>query len=403
MQGLSHQDSIADAFAVPPGPGAEAIRRALRGPAGRVALRLPTPAGPGQRRVAIAMLEEAGRGRGGAVLETAAGDLLLTESEAAEAERVAAILAGLLGTHPDRYDMPTEAAALLALPAPAPAAAQLVPPPAAGIEAACDAAPLEALLRREGVLHLSPGVPRRLALLRLAPDRAALAARLGPAAADPDLLRHAEARLAARLLRAVAEPALRDALLGGPPAVPLLLDLPLALLPDPVLAGGDDAPAAPVLYASLTAAEALAERVAARAAALRGAGWGIAVRGLDAAALALLAPEALPAELLLLRWSPALAERPAMAALRRIDPARLILTRCDVEAALEWGLSLGVSRFAGPWIAALMAATRMAACAHAAACRRTECIARAAAAAPAGRAGCLSPALLAAFSPIAAP
>lgn len=401
---MSHQDSAADAFAAPPGPGADAIRRALRGPAGRVALRLPPPGGPGQRRVAVAILEEAARSRGGAVLESAGGDLLLTEAEAAEADRVAVILAGLLGTHPDRYDLPAEAAALLALPASAPIAMQFVPPPAAGIEVAGDEAPLEALLRRDGVLYLSPGAPRRLALLRLTADRATLAAQLGPAAVDPDLLRHAEARLAARLLRAVAEPASRDALLGGPPAVPLLLDLPLALLPDPAApAGGEDAPAAPVLYAGLTAAEALAEGLAARAAALRGAGWGIAVRGLDAAALALLAPEALPADLLLLRWSPALPERPAMAALRRLDPARLALTGCDGEAALEWGLSVGISRFAGPWIVALMAATRMAACPHAGGCRRTECIARAAAAAPAGRAGCLSPALLAGFSPIEAP
>jgi len=399
---MSQHDPATD-VAAPPGPGAEALRRALRGPAGRSALRLPAPAGPGPRRVAVALLEAAGRSRGGAVLETAGGDLLLTEAEAAEADRVAAILAGLLGSRPDRYDLPAEAAALLALPAGAPAATPLVPAPAMGIEAACDDAPLETLLRRDGVLHLAPGAPRRLSLLRLAPDRAALAARLGPAAADPDLLRHAEARLAARLLRAVAEPASRDALLGGPPAVPLLLDLPLALLPDPAPAAGEDAPAAPVLYAGLTMGEALAEGLAARAAALRGAGWGLAVRGLDAAALALLAPEALPADLLLLRWSSALAERPAMVALRRFDPGRLVLTRCDEEAALEWGLSLGVSRFAGPWIAALMAATRMAACAHAAGCRRTECIARAAAAAPAGRTGCLSPSLLAGFSPIEAP
>jgi hypothetical protein len=145
--------------------------------------------------------------------------------------------------------------------------------------------------------------------------------------------------------------------------------------------------------------DALQDGLAARRAALRRAGWGIAVRGLDAAALALLAPEALPADLLLVDWSAGLSARAVTGALRRTDPARLVLAGCDGPDALEWGLAMGIARYAGPWIEALAAATRISACAHAAACSRPACAARAAAADPAGRQGCADPALLGAAVP----
>ena len=398
---MARQDSSATIENPAVGPGPDAVRRALRGPPGRVALRLASPGLPARRRVAVALLEEAGRPRGGAVLDTAPGDLLLTEADAADAARVAALLERLMGQAPERIDLPDGAAALLALPGLVPATiAAAAPPPATGIEALADAAPLPSLLRREGVVHLATGQPQRLAFLRLHLPAGALAPHLGPAAADTDLARHARDRLRGRLLAALAEPGRRDALLGAMPAVPLLIDLPLALLPDmPAPVAEEDHAIPPALIAALTPAEAMAEGLAARRAALHRAGWGLAVRGLDAATLALLAPDALPADVLLLRWSPALAGRAVAAALRRMDPARLVLTRCDGADALEWGVGLGIARFAGPWIDALFAARRMAACAHAAACTRAACASRAAAATAEGRAGCAAPALLAALLP----
>jgi len=396
---MSQQDLAAAVAAAPPGPGPEALRRALRGPPGRVALRLAAPDGPARRRVAIALLAEAGRSRVGVVLETATGELLLTEAEAAAARQAAEGIAALIGLAPAVLPLPEAGPALMDLPAPVPAVLRMDAPPAAGVEALADSAPWPALLRREEVLCIAPGVPRRLALLRLRVVREALAAHLGAAAADPDLARHARERLNARLLAALADPAARDALLGGAPPAPLLLDLPLALLPDAPAMAAEEPAAAPALFAAIPLAEAMAEGLAGRAAALRRAGWGLAVRGLDAAALALLAPEALPGEALLLRWSPALVARGVMAALRRLDPARLVLTGCDGEAALAWGLGLGIARFAGPGIAALAAATRMAACRHAAACSRAACVARAAAVAAEGRVGCRDPGLLAAALP----
>ncbi|WP_419956583.1 hypothetical protein, partial [Neoroseomonas rubea] len=377
MPPLEH--STADAAAAPPGPGPDAIRRAMRGPAGRAALIMPAPPEAGRRRVALALLEEAGRGRGGAVLETADGALLLTDCLAPDADRAASAIERLFGQLPERLDPAIDVARLLALPAPAPAQPPPPQPAAGGIERLADEVPLAQLLRREGLLMLAPGQRRRLALLRLRLPHSALAPSLGPAGRDPDLVRHARDRLRARLLSALADPAQRDALLGGAPPVPLMLDLPARLLPDAPAGGDDDPSGTPALIAALTAGEAMANDLPARHAALRRVGWGVAVRGLDATALSLLALEALPADLLLLHWSPALLGRAPAAALRRIDPDRLVLTDVDGEQALEWALALGISRFAGPWIATLQAATRMAACPHASACTRAQCAALAAA------------------------
>lgn len=383
----------------PAGAGAEAIRRALRGPPGRVALRMTAPRTDAARRVALALLQDAGRPRGGTLLETATGDLLLTETDLAGAARAEAALLRLFGTAPERFDLPGAVAELLDLPSPVPAAPRPPPaPPPAGIEAAADAAPLPALLRREGILHIAAGQPRRLAMLRLRLPPAALAPHLGPAGEDPDLLHHAADRLRARLPALLADPMGRDALLGLAAPVPLMLDLPAALLPDPPPAEGDP-PGAPALFATLSLAEALGPGIAPRRHALHHAGWGLAARGVDAAALALLAPEALPTDLVLLAWSPALAGRAVAAALRRIDPARLVLEGVDGQEALEWGLAVGIARFAGPWIDAVMAATRMAGCAHAAACTRTACATRGTAATAEGRIGCSNPPLLGALVP----
>lgn len=401
---MSVPDRLADqeAAAAPSGSGADAIRRTLRGPPGRVALRLAAPTQPARRRVALALLEEAGRPRGGVVLQTAQGELLLSEAEAADAARAAGLIEGLFGSSVEQLPLPDGAMRLLALPGLAPAnAGQAVPAPAVGIEAIADAVPLPSLLRRDAVLHIARGAPQRLALLRLRLSVAALAPHLGPAALDDDLARHARDRLRGHLLATLAEPASRDGLLGAMPPVPLLIDLPLALMPDPPAPVTDETDAAPppALIAALTVGEAMAEGLAEQRVALRQAGWGLAVRGLNAARLALLAPEALPADLLLLRWSPALADRPAAGALRRVDPARLVLTGCDGAAALEWGLALGISRFGGPWIDLLMAAKRMSACPHAAGCSRPACADRGRAATPTGREGCADRALLAALLP----
>jgi hypothetical protein len=83
---------------------------------------------------------------------------------------------------------------------------------------------------------------------------------------------------------------------------------------------------------------------------LRQAGWaGLALAGLTAELLGLIAPAAIPdGTMLLLRWSPALADRAPAMALRGLDPGRLVLTGCDAGGeAIAWGLRRGVSLFTG--------------------------------------------------------
>jgi hypothetical protein len=133
-------------------------------------------------------------------------------------------------------------------------------------------------------------------------------------------------------------------------------------------------------------------------AALAQAGWGLALAGLDVAALRLVPPAGLAADLRL-RWSPAMTDRAVATALRGTSPARLVLTGCDGPEAMDWGRSQGLTHFAGPHVEALLAAARLAACPEAKGCTHAACAERAAAAGPALRAACCNPGLLARLLP----
>ncbi|MFM7302781.1 MAG: hypothetical protein ACKO4X_05570, partial [Alphaproteobacteria bacterium] len=139
--------------------------------------------------------------------------------------------------------------------------------------------------------------------------------------------------------------------------------------------------------------------LAARRKALRQGAWGIAIAGLSASALSLIEPEALPADWLILDWSPALEDSQVLKALRRLDEARLILDGCDGEAALSWGRSQGIHLYAGPWIEDIITATRMDHCSKVANCLRSECRARGLATTPSERLGCTNTLLLEAVLP----
>ena len=122
----------------------------------------------------------------------------------------------------------------------------------------------------------------------------------------------------------------------------------------------------------------------------------VAVDGVSHAALALVDPAALGPDLVRVSWSPEMIEGGPrlLAALRVIDPGRIVLEKADTETALRWGLSRGIRRFGGRHVDVMQAGMRMKACLAAAACTVRQCADRAAATSPAGRAGCRNPAHL---------
>ncbi|MCK8786814.1 hypothetical protein M0638_20795 [Roseomonas sp. NAR14] len=369
---------------------------------------------------------------GGRLFDLPAGEALLLGLPAPVAERLCGLLDRLLGAAAREmvtlWTLPGAAAPLRACaeaasrpgapPAGRPASPARIAPPReseawsriGALDTELERVPLPPLCRRHAVLRLAGGPPG-LAAQRLVPQPDRLAERLAVLRHDPALLRHAGERLARLLPSALALPAGRLALLGAADGVTPLLDLPAAEARR-LAAEGPDA-AAPGTAALGTAALAglppaigveLSEAADPDAlATLRDAlarrGWALAVHGLSAAALRLIAPESIAADWLRLAWSAALADRPAALALRRLDPARLILEGCDDPVALEWGREHGIGLFEGRQPERLAAAARRAACPRASGCTVAQCAGRAAAASPAGRAGCGEPGLLAAFLP----
>jgi hypothetical protein len=222
------------------------------------------------------------------------------------------------------------------------------PPPAADPDALIDALPVAGVVEQRPVLRL---VPNRGAAMvaaeRFVVSRRKLAAALGPAGGDEDLLRHAADRVAARLPGSVLPPGAPP--FGGVPArVPVLLPLPLRPRPAP-------APRPGLIGVLPLAAAAGGIPLAERRAELAALGWRLGVGGLDAAALRFVALPALgaAADLLLLRWSPALA-RGGRAPLRGADPQALVLTGCGGADALEWGVGAGLLLFSGPAAEAML-------------------------------------------------
>ena len=345
-------DMAHGALALPPAAPGPALERALRHArgtgAGRVVLRVEEAA-PHRRRLARALLQEGALAAGGQVMEGPGGDLLLVGADPGRAERLRGLLERLVG--PDGallWSLERDAEALLAYAAGGTPPVPRLPdqgPALAGLDAFLESLPLSRAVRRLHGIAPGAGAGARPAFLRLEPARAEVASALGALGADPDLLDHALRRITARLHAALADPAEARALLGpmfGPPGAPRL-HLPLPALPPGT---GRLPPGMLVATLPLTAA-AEPEALASRVAALAEAGIGIEMDGLDAAALALLDPAALPAATLRLHWSPALGALP-VAALRRLDPARLILAGATGGQALRFAEWLGIPLIEAP-------------------------------------------------------
>jgi len=318
-------------------PLRDQLHRRLRAAGPGLALRVrDTPAGP-RRALLHGLLEDAAARGGGDTVDRGCGDLLLIGAAPALAHQVADRIDAIGALPPvERHELPAAIETLLDWAA---AAAAPASPPRPADPAPLDdrlgAVPPARLLRLRSVFRRDSGPPRPVAQ-RLAVDRAALAAALGDLAHDPELAAHAADRLMAWAM-AQADPAA----FGADQTLPVLLPLPLrgepttpgqglrvALLP---LAGAADPPA-----------------LAAKRSRLATLGWGLALGPIEAAAMALLEPGALAADLLLLRWSDGWESRAVAGCLRPLDPRALVLGGCDTPAALDWGRALGIRRFAGP-------------------------------------------------------
>ena len=370
----------------------DAARRALAGADnGRVALRLSgVPEAPHRRRVLKVLLQDAAQTGGGQVFETTAGELLLLGAQDAAVARAAAALGRLAGSAPlvqETWQLPADGARLMAWAETTSLQPANAAPPLtaglAGLDALLAGLTPELVLRRRSILRLGArtALPGRL----LEISAAALAAEFRALAEDADLRRHAEETLIYRLLPRLAA--------AGPmrPQGQLLLPLPAGFVglpaPRPGLVG-----VLPLLAAADP--DALAERRAG----LAKLGWGLAVGGLDAAALRLVALAAIPADWLLVQWS---------AALAALNPSlgpgggagRCLLVGCDGPEALSWGMARGVTHFAGPHVETLLAAVRLDGCRQASGCTQRQCGERAAATAAAARIGCRNHALLDATLP----
>jgi hypothetical protein len=361
------------AQAVPPGgapleplagpPLAVVMRDALRAPAGRVVLRVrDLPAH--RRRVARALLLEGALAAGGTVVEGPNEDLLLVGAEAARAERLRLLLDRLLGggapgaVHAGIWSLERDVPALLDYAAGRDGLAEPIAaatgPDLAGLDEWLKRLKLDGVVSRQLGWRLAEGAAApRPAFLRLEVARDALARRMGVLGQDRDLLDHAARAVAARLLRAIGDPAQSGPLIGDKLPGPLHLPVPPAALTgrDGGRRGGS------MLVAAVTLEEAADPRaLAARREVLAGMGWALEVDGLTAEALGLLAPESLPADLLRLHWSEAVLAPACYAALRRIDPARLTLAGVRDADALAWARSLGVTRIEpAPALAAALA------------------------------------------------
>jgi hypothetical protein len=286
---------------------------------------------PRRRRMAERLLADAAGTGGGQIYRTRDGEALLLGTAPASAARVAGHLASLAGDPlaVRVWHLPGDSPALLRwAEGQTPTGSAEAPPPLpnlAGFAAALDRIAIESVLRADLVTGADGASVGRW--LRL--SQHAVAAAVGPYGADPDLVAHATEQLAARLLPG----------LGVWAADPGAAGIRMVPMPREAVAPFGSSQAVgvmPVALAADPALPALRLRLAER-------GWRLAFSGLTAAGLQRLRLEALPAEFLILRWSPALAEASAGAALQAVAPDRLILADADAEGR-AWATRQDIGR-----------------------------------------------------------
>jgi EAL domain-containing protein (putative c-di-GMP-specific phosphodiesterase class I) len=395
----------------------EALERVVRlaRPASVLMLRLSGLHAPGprphHRRIARALLDEVVRGHGGQVFTCPNGDLVLL-SDPAPAASVMATLSQLFRLEaPSRdallalWSLPADHDAarseLRRIPTTAPVAED---PPAplgaiAAVGALLAAAPFGDLIRRQAGVRIGAGEVETL-YQELSFSLPALEAKIGlplPAGADPYLFRHLAARLDERMLEALVAGSLQ-----GGSTLHLNLTLAGALSPEFTRLAAAASAAGTRLGVELQFMEVVADLAlyAEVRSHLQAAGCAVVVDGVDHFALLFATPAALQADLLKFDWSPRIPALPAReqrilaGVIGSVGANSMLLNRAETEAALAWGRSQGIRRFQGRHVDAMLAADRITACPHSAACTLRQCIDRSAATDAIGQIGCRNTALL---------
>jgi EAL domain-containing protein (putative c-di-GMP-specific phosphodiesterase class I) len=421
-----------------------AIERALRGPSGwsAVALHLSRLAAPGPRphhwRIARAVMQDAAQRVDGQIFAMRNGDIVLLGRDRLTASGdVPATLRRLFGgaagdtaTVVSEWRLPHAGAALLAYTAERIGELETAneeegdAPPAWALDnlaaAVATTAPGE-LIRRQAAVLLEPasgsaGVTMRVLYRELTCSLESLEARIEPSmriSNDHALRRQLGPELDRRMLRFLREGrgsgTPLDAALSFGAALHLNMSLPGAVSEAFAAFAEASRAAGPALGVEIALVEAVADPAAfsLASARIRRLGARVILDGVSHLALLLARPWALRPDHVKLDWSPGIAElraedRSELArAIAEADPARLILHRADSEAAIRWGLALGVRRFQGYHIDQILGAQRMLACRGAPACTLRQCSDRAGAIGGAGRTGCTNLPLLDAGLPAA--
>lgn len=372
---------------------------------------------PHHRRVARLVLDDAALVCGGQVIPRPNGDLVLL-GETAGVGALIETLARLFrvdappnGRLLSLWTLPRDADAVLAYAEQAPPkvlpflSEQQAAPHAIGlVKALIDTTRFSDVVRRQVAVHLTPGGAQML-YHEVSFSTAALqerVAEMAPAQSDPFLFRHLAACLDIRMLDAVA----RELSRGGPLAgcETLHLNLTLETLATERFArfaalaqeGGV------AIGAEIALLEACADPVAFATArgSLHAQGCGVILDGVGYPALLITTPEGLEPDLVKLDWTPRMTglepreQRQLTTALQRLGPERIVLQRAETEGALAWGRAHGIRRFQGRHVDAMMTASRMQICKHAADCTFRQCLGRAAATGDAERVECRDLALL---------
>ncbi|KAF0114765.1 MAG: hypothetical protein FD149_1771 [Rhodospirillaceae bacterium] len=118
-------------------------------------------------------------------------------------------------------------------------------------------------------------------------------------------------------------------------------------------------------------------------AALHERGYKLLLDRLTPITFQLIDPTLFDAYYMKINWSPDLTDavvpkdgETPQAFIARIGAEKFILARCDSEAAVKWGIAIGIRWFQGRFVDAMLAAVTMAGCLDSAACTLQQCTLR---------------------------